>query len=70
MMSLPIRLSGPMFLPYGGSLSRGSLFRGSLFTGWSLSRGVSVGRPLNQKSIRCASCWNAFLSFVSSGLTM
>ena len=68
MMSLPIRLSGPMFLPSGGSLSRGSLFRGSLFRGWSLSRGVSVARSPNHKSRRCASYWNAFLFFVSSGV--
>ena len=57
MMSLPIRQSGPMFLPSGGSLCRGSLFRG-----------VSVGRPPNQKNRRCASYWNAFLFVVSSGV--
>ena len=59
MISLPVRLPGPMFLPRGlcpwsyvpfrGSLSRGSLFRGDLcpgvVSGGSLL-GVSLSRGL------------------------
>ena len=78
MMSLPVWLPGPMFLPLpGGSLSMGSLSRGGLLGRGSLSRGsppfggdeslsrergLYEGDPHTVKTRRYASNWHAFLS--------
>ena len=61
MMSLPVWLPGPMFLP-GGSASRGVCLRG-----WSVSIGsayrgrMGVAVPPHQKSRRYTSYWNILL---------
>ena len=78
-MSLPVWLSGPMFLLEGGgpsrgfSVQRGLCSRGSLsgvsVQGGYLFSGVSAGRSpppprQNQKSGWYASYWNAFLLLI------
>ena len=54
MMSLPVWLPGPMFLP-GVCVQRVSVW------GASVQSGLCRETPQNQKSGRYASYWNAFL---------
>ena len=67
MMSVPVWLPGPMFLPAGGSLSRGSVSKGSLSRGVSVQRGLcpevslSRRRPYGKERavrilLECLSC--------------